>query len=142
MPSVPTILIIPPLYLLLIILLNCCTYYICLGSKATFFWALISTLFPYCPKSSRKSATQILAINVAFNSLVHVFLWAAMIGACSHCTFNLSLPRLSVAWPILLVLWIISIVTSIAHFLVNIKSSRQCETAVKVERTYVVATSF
>ena len=141
-PFLPTVLIIPPLYLLLIILLNCCTYYLCLGSKATFFWALISTLFPYSPKSSRKSASQILAINVVFNSIVHAFLWAAMIGACSQCTFYLSLSQLSVAGPILLVLWILSIVTSIAHFVVNIKSSEQCGTTVKAERTYVVSTAF
>jgi len=141
-PSLPTLIIIPPLYLLILILLNSCTYYICLGSKGTSsIWALMSILLPRPLKGSLSSARQLLVINVACNSLLHAFLWAAMIGACSECSLRLSLSSLSAAWPALLVLGIISILAAFPYYYFTIKPSRPATPPPKTGTTYVVSTA-
>merc|ERR1711892_1174305 len=141
-PSLPTLIIIPPLYLLILILLNSCTYYVCLGSKGTSsIWALMSILLPRPLKGSLSSARQLLVINVACNSLLHAFLWAAMIGACSECSLRLSLSSLSAAWPALLVLGIISILAAFPYYYFTIKPSRPATPPPKTGTTYVVSTA-
>merc|ERR1712106_753437 len=87
-------------------------------------WALMSIILPRPLKGSLSSARQLLVINVACNSLLHAFLWAAMIGACSECSLRLSLSSLSAAWPALLVLGIISILAAFPYYYFTIKPSR------------------
>eukprot|EP00092_Neocalanus_flemingeri_P003197 GFUD01003416.1.p1 GENE.GFUD01003416.1~~GFUD01003416.1.p1 ORF type:complete len:1055 (+),score=218.84 GFUD01003416.1:46-3210(+) len=141
-PFLPTLIIIPPLYLLILILLNFCTYYICLGAKGTStIWAILSILLPRPVKASLSSARQLLVINVACNSLVHAFLWAAMIGACSECSLRLSLSSLSAAWPALLVLGILAILSAIPYYYFTIKPSRPATPPIKKGTTYVVSTA-
>jgi len=140
--SLPTLIIIPPLYSIILILLNSCTYYLCLGSKGTStVWALLSILLPRPLKGSLSSARQLLVINVACNSLVHAFLWAAMIGACSECSLRLSLSSLSAAWPALLVLGILSILATLPYYFFTIKPSHPPTPPPKTGTTYVVSTA-
>merc|ERR1719206_730558 len=141
-PSLPTLIIIPPLYTIILVLLNSCTYYICLGSKGTsLVWALLSILLPRPLKGSLSSVRQLLVINVACNSLVHAFLWAAMIGACSECSLRLSLSSLSAAWPALLVLGILAILSSLPYYYFTIKPASPVTPPPKTGTTYVVSTA-
>ena len=141
-PSLPTLVIIPPLYLLVLVLLNTCTYFICFGSNTTStLWALLSILVPRPVKTSFSSARQLLVINIACNSLVHAFLWAAMIGTCSQCSLYLSLSSLSVAWPTLLVLGILSILASFPYYYFTIRPTRPLSVHPKTSSRYVVSTS-
>lgn len=140
-PSLPTLIIIPPLYLVILILLNSCTYFLCLGSGTSSIWAIMSILLPRPVKGSLSSARQLLVINVACNSLVHAFLWAAMIGACSECSLRLSLSSLSAAWPALLVLGIISILSAFPYYYLTIRPSRPATPPPKTGTTYVVSTA-
>ena len=140
-PSLSTILIIPPLYIFLLILLNCCSYYLCLGSHARPLWAFLSVLLPRPLKSSISSARKLLVINVACNSLVHAFLWAAMIGACTECSVILSISELSTAWPALLVFGLISILAAVPYYLFTVRPSRPVTNKVQNGTSYVVSTA-
>ena len=66
----------------MLILYNTSTYFICLGNtySSSWIWALVSVLLPRPVKCDLSSARQLLVINVASNTLIHAFLWAAMTG--------------------------------------------------------------
>ena len=117
-----TLVIIPPLYVFVLILFNTTTYFTCLGntSSTSWLWAMVSVLLPRPVKCSLRSARQLLVVNISSNLALHAFLWSALTGACTSC-LSLSLVRLQAAWPVLLVLAILSVLLSLPYYFLTVR---------------------
>ena len=99
------------------------TYFICLGNTSSSgpVWAMVSVLLPRPVKCSLSSARQLLVLNVSSNLLLHAFLWAALTGACSSCSISVSVSRLSAAWPVLLVLGLLSVLLTFPYYFLTVR---------------------
>ena len=99
------------------------TYFICLGntSSSSPVWAMVSVLLPRPVKCSLSSARQLLVLNVSSNLLLHAFLWAALTGACTSCSLSVSLVRLEAAWPVLVVLAVLSVLLSLPYYFLTVR---------------------
>ena len=104
------------------ILFNTSTYFLCLGNTFTtsWVWALVSLLLPRPVKCDLSSARQLLAINVSSNTLLHAFLWAAMIGSCSACISQYE-SSLAAAWPALVVLAAVAILATFPYYYLTVR---------------------
>jgi hypothetical protein len=142
-PHLPTLYLIPPLYLLILVLLNSwCHFSFTHQSSAQPYWALLSTLLPRPSTSlSLSSASQLLLINVTSNTLVHGLLWAAMSGTCFQCSQAISMPALSTAWPIVLVLGLLAVLSSIPYYFFTLKPSQPVRVSPKPRPSFVVSTA-
>ena len=118
-----TLVIIPPLYVFVLVLFNTTTYFTCLGntSSSSWLWALVSVLLPRPTKCSLSSARQLLVVNLSSNMLLHAFLWAALTGACTSCSLSVSKLRLEAAWPVLLVLALLSVLLSLPYYFLTVR---------------------
>ena len=83
-------------------------------------WALVSLLLPRPVKCDLSSARQLLAINVSSNTLLHAFLWAAMIGSCSACISQYE-SSLAAAWPALVVLAAVAILATFPYYYLTVR---------------------
>ena len=118
-----TLVIIPPLYVFVLVLFNTTTYFICLGntSSTSWLWAMVSVLLPRPVKCSLSSARQLLVLNISSNLALHAFLWAALTGACTSCSLSVSLVRLEAAWPVLVVLAVLSVLLSLPYYFLTVR---------------------
>ena len=118
-----TLVIIPPLYVFVLVLFNTTTYFICLGntSSTSWLWAMVSVLLPRPAKCSLSSARQLLVLNISSNLALHAFLWAALTGACTSCSLSVSLVRLEAAWPVLVVLALLSVLLSLPYYFLTVR---------------------
>ena len=105
------------------ILFNTTTYFTCLGntSSTSWLWAMVSVLLPRPVKCSLSSARQLLVVNISSNLALHAFLWAALTGACTSCSLSVSLVRLEAAWPILVVLAVLSVLLSLPYYFLTVR---------------------
>jgi len=140
-PALLTQYILPPLYLLLLLLLNPAIYYSCLGSRSSLLLALLSILAPIPSNKSLPSSRLLLTVNVTINTLVHVLLWAAMIGTCPSCALFLSGNRLLVACPVVLCLALVSALSALPYWYQLSLRSHQPAKPASSKTVYVVSTA-
>jgi len=116
-PHLPPLYLLPPVYLFCLVLVNLVIHYSTLEDNSSLLWALFSVIVPRPPSSAPlPAARRLLVVNVAVNTLMHALLWAALTGACSQCSLALSLPRLSVGWPVQTVLALIAALAAFPYY--------------------------
>ena len=129
-----TLVIIPPLYMLIIVMFNSTSYLLCHPSTnmTTLVWSLVSWLLPRPGKTDLSSARQLLTLNMAANTLLHAFLWAAMTASCLSCSLSVSAPALTSAGPAVVVLCILSLLSTFPYYHLTVRNqSRNYSAATK-----------
>jgi len=124
----PSLVLIPLVFLAIIILINPALYFVMLQNEkcgSEVLWGLVSFLVP-----NPSSSIQYIITNSVVNTCLHILLWGAMFGT-SHAVAIIAGRRMATIWPVLLVISSLSLLSIIPYWCVALKPVQRSRKSLK-----------